>query len=387
MDVTYLRETIPACQRTIYMNTGWSGPSPIPVVEAVKERMEYECYQGPTCREVLDSAEELFLKTKEKVAGLLNVRTSEIALTQNTTEGLNIALNGFPWREGDEIITFDIEHASVLTPCFYTRLRHGASVKVVPLSTNDDWADILTKVADALTDRTRMIVFSHIQYSCGLRMPVEAIRKLISSREVYMLVDGAQTPGHIALDIPRLGVDFYSIPAHKWLLGPDGIGALYIREELISTIQPSYVAYGALDSLEEPIDFQTNAFSMDKFRLTTTSAPLAAGLSAALDFIGEIGPDKIESRNREQATSLKAAIGEVPGVKILSPFDGPGVTGLTSFQIDGLEPAQVVDHLWQERKIVGRAVRKPASIRLATDFFNTDQEIGTVAETLQSLRD
>ncbi len=386
MDVASLREKIPACLRTIYMNTGWSGPSPTPVVEAVKERLEYESYQGPTCQEVLDSAEELFFNTKEKVAGLLNVKASEIALTQNTTEGLNIILNGFPWRDGDEIITFDIEHSSVLTSCFYNRLRRGVSVRVVPLATDDDWADILTKVADALTDSTRMIVFSHVQYSCGLRMPVENIRKLVGSRDVYMLVDGAQTPGHIALDIPRLGVDFYSIPAHKWMLGPDGVGALYIREEMISSIQPSYVAYDSLDSLEEPIDFQTSSSFTDKFRLTTSSAPLAAGFSAALDFIEALGPEKIESRNRELATSLKASIGEVSGVKILSPYDGPGVTGLTSFQIEGFEAAQVVDHLWQERKIVARTVRKPSCIRLATDFFNTDQEIDTVTETLQTLK-
>ena len=203
MDITSLREQIPTCRRTIYMNTGWSGPSPVSVVEAVKERLEYESYEGPTSQPVLDTGRELRLKARDAVAQLLNASISEICLTQNTTEGLNIVLNGFGWREGDEIVTFDIEHNSVLVPCFYAQHRRGARVKVVHLAPSDDWGTILGKVENALTARTRMLVFSHIQYTCGLRIPLEGIRKLISGRgHIHACGRGTDPRSHL----PRPGI-------------------------------------------------------------------------------------------------------------------------------------------------------------------------------------
>ncbi|MFQ5873604.1 MAG: aminotransferase class V-fold PLP-dependent enzyme [Dehalococcoidia bacterium] len=386
MDIGQLREQIPACSRTIYMNTGWSGPSPVSVVQAVKERLEYESYEGPTSQPVLDSGGELRLKVREAVAQLLNVSAPEVCLTQNTTEGLNIVLNGFPWQGGDEIVTFDIDHSSVLVPCLYLQRRCGVRIRAVSLGPSDDWETILSKVEDALTARTRMLVFSHVQYSSGLRMPVEELRSLTRSRETYMLLDGAQTPGHISLDLESLGADFYSIPAHKWLLGPDGAGALYIRKDLIRRIEPTYVAYQAVESTEEPIRYEANSESMDKFDLTTTSVPLTAGFLEAVRFIREVGVEQIEARNRELAASLKARLSEVPGITILSPEDGPGVTGLTTFRIEGVDPAGEVERLWLEHRIVTRCVESLHGIRISLDFFNTEEEIGSLVDALPGLK-
>ncbi|MEE9247430.1 MAG: aminotransferase class V-fold PLP-dependent enzyme, partial [Dehalococcoidia bacterium] len=129
MDIDKIRSQIPTCQRMSYLNVGWSGPSPVRVVEAINKRLEYESYEGPTSQPVLESSEELRLETREAVARLLNVSPTEVALTQNTTEGLNMVMSGFPWREGDEIVTFDIEHSSVMVPCLYAQRRHGVQVR------------------------------------------------------------------------------------------------------------------------------------------------------------------------------------------------------------------------------------------------------------------
>ena len=210
------------------------------------------------------------------MAGLLNVAPDELALTQNTTEGLNMVMAGFPWQEGDEIITFDIEHLSVMIPCLYAEKRHGVKVRVVELGTNDEWDTILSKVEAQMSPRTRMIAFSHIQFSCGLRMPLEGIRSLTKDKGIYMLVDGAQTPGHIALDLSGSGVDFYSTPGHKWMLGPEGTGALFIRRDHIEMINPSYVGHSAVNTEKKPLEFELSG--MNKFKVSTTSAAPGSGL-------------------------------------------------------------------------------------------------------------
>ena len=146
MDVAGLRQQIPTCQGLVYMNTGWSGPSPVLVVQAIKQRLDYEMESGPTSPEVLESGRLVQGKLREAVARLLNASPQEICLTQNTTEGLNIVVNGLPWREGDEIITCSLEHSSVLTPSYYQRRRHGVVVKVLPVASDEAPDNILGQV-------------------------------------------------------------------------------------------------------------------------------------------------------------------------------------------------------------------------------------------------
>ena len=128
MDVSKIRTQIPVCSNLTYLNTGWSGPSPQPVIDAIKARVEYEAAEGPTSKPVRESVQVIEDDTRQAAADLLNITSDELCLTQNTTEGLNIVMAGFPWQEGDEIITFDIEHLSVMIPCLYAEKRHGVKV-------------------------------------------------------------------------------------------------------------------------------------------------------------------------------------------------------------------------------------------------------------------
>ena len=385
MDVGRLRERIPVCQNMVYMNTGWSGPSPVSVVQAIKDRLDYEMEQGPTSPEVYESGREIQAAAKDAVAQLLNASTDEICLTDNTTQGLNIVINGLPWRSGDEIISFDLEHSSVLTPAYFQQLRHGAIVKVLPIATDEAPDAILAKIEAALTERTRLVFFSHIQFACGLRMPVKGIRELIKERGILLLLDGAQTAGHIFLDMQELDCDFYSIPGQKWLLGPEGTGALYIRKELIPQVEPTFVAGRALLPSDDPYRFEPNTSSMDKFLVTSTSTPLRAGMLEAINFIQRIGVKEIERRNLDLAASLKRTLQEIPGVKVLSPLDEASSSGLVSFSINGVDPKLAVARLWDQHRIVARSVSYPPCMRVSLHFFNTDEELDQVVAAVRSL--
>ena len=386
MDFLTLREQIPVSQKMIYVNTGWSGPSPLSVTSAIKERLDYEMEEGPTSPDVYASGREIQSKAREAVAGLLNASPDEICLTSNTTEGLNIVVNGLRWREGDEIITCNLEHSSVLIPSYYQRHRHGAVVKVLPIAANAELDMILSKIESAITDRTRMIFLSHIQYSSGLRMPVKEIREMTKDRGILMLLDGAQTAGHIPLDMRKIDCDFYSIPGQKWLLGPEGVGALYIRKDMIPQVEPTSVGGRASLIHDDPYRFEVNTDSIDKFLVSSTSYPLRAGMVEAIRFIEEIGVGDIEKRNLYLAQHLKRELQMIPRVKILSPMPAARASGLVSFTIDGVDPKAFVEHLWSRHRIVARSVNYPPCVRVSIHFFNTRLEVNHVLEAIRKLK-
>jgi L-cysteine/cystine lyase len=392
IDVHRVRQLIPACQRVIYMNSGWSGPSPTRVVQAMKDRLDMENNEGPTTPHVLEMSRQTQKETRESVASLLNVSAEEITLTQSTTEGLNIVINGLTWQPGDEVITFAPEHSSVLVPCYYLGRRLGVIVNVLPLGPADSHEDIVERVAQAISSRTKLLFFSHIQYTSGLRMPAEALRKLAKENGIQIMMDGAQTPGHIALDLRALDCDFYSIPGHKWLLGPDGVGALYIRKELIPQVDPMKVAGRAIeaDAQFQPMvgsdgHFVAKTGSMEKFEITTTSVPLWVGFMEAIRFHLDLGPSQVESRVLALAYQAKALLSSVPRLKILSPLDGPACSGLVSFTLDGWEPKALVEALWNDAKVVARSVHELPGVRISLSFFNTEEELYVLTDTLGNL--
>ena len=385
MDIDRIREQIPVCRRMVYVNSGWSGPSPVSVVEAIKARLDYEMEQGPTTPDVRESGREIQDQTRLAVANLLNAAPEEVCLTKNTTDGINIVINGLTWNQGDEIITCSLEHSSVLVPSYFQQWRHGAVVKVVALASDEGHDEILAKIESAITDRTRLVFLSHIQYSTGLRMPVEEIRRMTKDRGIMMLLDGAQTAGHIALDMKAIDCDFYAIPGQKWLLGSEGIGALYIRQDMIPQVQPVHVAGRAVMPHDGPEDMEPEIASIDKLKGSSTSTALQAGLLEAISFVQAAGMDEIEARDLDLASQLKQSLGETPGVKVLSPIERSGSSGLVSFAIDGMEPEDAVAKLWERDRIVARQVGFPHGIRVSLHFFNTEEEVGQVVEAVRRL--
>ncbi len=385
MDVQRLRKQIPATQNMVYLNTGWDGPSPKSVVQAVQDRVEYESFNGPTSPPVYQSGRDIHQQAKESAASLLNVSPEEIVPTQCTTDGLNLVLNGLDWKEGDEVITFGLEHSSVLIPAYMLPARHGVRLRVLDLNPTDTHDAIVSRVAEAISPRTRLLFFSHIQYTCGLRMPAEELRKVTKEAGVQMLIDGAQTAGHIALNLREADYDYYSIPGQKWLLGPDGTGALYIRQDLIPSVAATRVSGRAASSYDEHGGFESSTDTIDKYLLTTSSAPLAAGFVEAVSFHQQMGSEAVEARTRTLADQLKQALSEVPGVTILSPTDIARSCGLTSFEIEGIASTDVVSRLWEEFNIVVRPVSELSCIRAATHAFNNEEDIQNLVSAVTQL--
>ena len=172
MDVQKLRDEIPVLQNLTYMNTGWSGPPPRQRRRSDAgpgRRLEAE--QGPTTPGVYESGREIQEEARRAAARLLGADVDETLVTRNTTEGLNIVLSGLDWKEGDEIVTCNLEHGSVLSPSWHIAHRYGAKVRVLDVDPHDSNDAIVSKFEAAMNERTRLIFVSHIEYSTGLRMP------------------------------------------------------------------------------------------------------------------------------------------------------------------------------------------------------------------------
>ena len=368
-----------------YLNTGWAGPSPVSVVEAITRRLEYESYNGPTSVEVLDSGEAIDLEAREAVAGLIGASVDEVLLTSSTTDGINTVMTGLPWREGDEIVTCNLEHSSILLPSYQAQRLRGVKVNVLTLVPDESHESILSRVEDALTDRTRMVFFSHIEYSTGLRMPVEGIRRLTAGRGIWMLIDGAQGAGHVSLDVGELDCDFYAMPGQKWLLGPDGTGALYVRESLIPLVEPARVSGKWVTSYDHDGGVEPDTDNIDKFIVGTSSAPLRAGFVEGIRFVQEVGIAAIEERATMLAALLKTRLAAMPHVQVLSPMEGPGQSGLVTFTIAGRDPEETALHLWGTHRLVIRDVKYPECLRASLDFFNTEEEVDVLADAVRSL--
>ena len=385
MDSTLIRRQIPVCQNLTYLNTGWSGPSPLSVVNAIKDRLDYEMEQGPMTPDVQQSGLEIREQTRVAVANLINADPSEVVITKNTTDGLNHVMNGLAWNDGDEIITCNLEHGSVLIPSHFQNLRHGVNITVLDFDTNESSGSIVEKIQNAITDRTRLVFLSHIQYSTGLRMPVNEIRRITKDSGVMLLLDGAQTAGHIKLDMKDIDCEFYSIPGQKWLLGPEATGALYIRRDMIQHVSPTQVAGKAVVPDHNPYRIQTIPDNIDKFQVTSTNVALHAGLLEAVKFVEDIGLEEIENRNLDLANSLKEGLAKINGVKVLSPTTRDNSSGLVSFTLDGWVPSEAVANIWENHRIVCRQVAFPVCIRASMHFFNTEEEVNQLLTAVSGL--
>jgi selenocysteine lyase/cysteine desulfurase len=388
IDIERVRADIPSVQRNIYMNTGWAGPRPVSVTQAIKERYDYESSEGPGHAVAVITGQETQLKAKGALAKLIGVTPDEITFTQNTTEALNLIMNGLPLQNGDEVVLCDLEHTAVIIPALYLQKRRGCTVKVIKIDpANDDKATILSKFNDAVTGKTRLVVASHIQYSTGLRMPIKELAAMAHQRGAYMLVDGAQAVGHMNVNIPELGADFYAFPAHKWLLGPEGLGILYMRKDLISKVEPLILSEDSVTGYGLDGNFIPNTGNISRYTASTQAPAMWAGVIAAVEYVNSWGLPSIEAHIMDMSSLLKRALPKIAGLTLLSHIDGDLASGIVSFSIKGAEPAEVATSLWNSGHCVARWINYPACTRLCISFFNSDRDVNGVFGLIRKAAD
>lgn len=360
-----------------YLNTGWAGPSPAAVLERMRASLEEEALLGPASPQGLAIGREAAVEAIAGAAKLLGAGDDEVALTHGTTEGVNMVLHGLPWQPGDELVTADLEHPALAATTKVIAERYGVVLREVEIPSQASAEEMVTRITGALTPRTRLVALSHIQFTCGLRMPLEPIAVAAHEAGALLLVDGAQTGGHIVLDMPSLGADFYAISGQKWLFGPTGTGALFVRREMRERLRPMFVAHD--------LDAGGRRAGARLYELTSNGAGLAAGFAEGLRIHHELGPERIEARTKALSDRLRLGLQDAPGVRLTSPTDPDTACGLVSVAVDGMEPDEVTKALWDNHRIVGRNVASPAAVRLSTAPFNTEEEMDLTAAAIREI--
>jgi len=377
---TQLRDQFLLSRERIYLNTGALGPSPRAVVDTVRDEIERLEIKGDSGRDQ-DRWEEI----KQKAAGLLGGRATEIAFIRNTTEGVNIVCHGLPLESGDEVIATTQEHVGSILPWVERRQRDGIVVRQVDPGGDADLC--LSRVEALISPRTRVITAPHISCATGQVLPVEALGELAARHGLWYFVDGAQAPGAMPVDLPSLQCHAYATSGHKWLMGPKGTGLLFVREDALDVIRARWVgAYscGWDGNPEADLQFVPTA---QRYEYGTPNAPLEIGLGAAIDFVSDIGLETIQRRDRALATvTYEGLVGL--GTQLLSPADAAQRSALTTFHFPGRDQGEIQHFLGQEYAIRGRRVHEGGldAIRVATHVFNTFAEIERLLEGVQAVQ-
>jgi selenocysteine lyase/cysteine desulfurase len=384
MSLSTLRDSIRATRNIIYMNTGFTGPSPEPVLQRVREVMEKEATVGPASVEGLQQSRAIGEEAREVIALLLNADVDEVAVTHGTTEGLHVAIYGLDWQPGDEFVTCNLEHPALATPANVLEER-GVTVKRVEVPANASSGEALELLASAMTARTKLVALSHVQYSCGLKLPAKQLIEAAHRVGALVALDGAQTGGQLDIDVKALDVDFYSISGQKWMLGPNATGALYMSSRHQRTVAPLFTTHAVADARAMPADGPGGGNPMMRFRIASQSPALMAGFTTAIKLLQEIGLDQVEEYTQALGTRLRQGVASIAGCSVTGPTTADASCGLTAVAVEGWEPRQLVDALWERWRIAVRVVNFPAAIRFSTAPFNTAEEVDKALEALRTL--
>ena len=380
-----VRVRFPVAERVVYLNTGWSGPSSREVVAAMEQRLEREAFEGPTSPDVRNEKGMLVRRARHAFASLIGADDDEVALTYTTTEGVNTVLRGLGLVACDEVLTCNLEHNAVMIPSYLARDRDGVAVNIVRFPSRDETAaSMLDAFEQAMTPRTKLLLLSHVSWNRGTRLPLREICAMAHARGALVAVDAAQSAGHIDFDVREMDCDVLALPGHKWLLGPDGAAAMYVRRDLIERLQPLAVVHGANRHYDFEGNFEYANDTIHKFELTTHSGPVLAGLATSLDMFAEIGMPAIEARCMELASRFVAGLCAIDGARITSPLDASVRSGMVTFAVRDFNPHETVAALYGIDKIVGR-VCNDKRIRACFHIFNDESDVDRTLSAVERI--
>lgn len=365
-----------------YCNTGTLGASPREVIDELAERtarLERELADWDYTRvdgEPLTGYQPLS-EFRSAVGDLVNAPPEEIALTQNATMGMSFLASGLDLAPGDEVLSTDQEHVGGICPWRLQAKRRGVVVKELPLAPALTSPDAVVRLfAEAATPRTRVLVFSHITSSLGIKLPASELCALARERGALAIVDGAQAVGQIRVDVKALGCDAYVASPHKWLLAPKGTGLLYLRREVQDRFWTT-LASAAWDDREKA------AFRFMQYG--TGSVPLVHALLAAVRFVNRLGLERIERWDAALTRRLREGLSRLSAVRLSSPADPAFAAAITTFRIEGVTARALQDALWAQRIRV-RSQGDEKGVRLSAHLYVGPEDIDRVIETVASLR-
>jgi cysteine desulfurase/selenocysteine lyase len=398
-DVDKIRKDFPILQQKIYnrplvyFDNAATAQRPQEVIDALTKT--YTEYYGNIHRAahfLADKATAAYEETREKARALINAETREqIIFTKGTTESINLAAFSFGEafiQEGDEIIVSEMEHHSNIVPWQLMAGRKGAKIVMLPI--DDEGRLLIEKLDSLITLQTKLISVAHVSNVLGTINPIKQIAQIAHSKNVPILVDGAQSVPHLQIDVQDLDVDFYAFSAHK-MYGPNGVGVLYGKKELLEQMPP-YQGGGEMIS---EVKFSGTTYNElpYKFEAGTPNISGVIAFGAAIDYLQNIGIKDAAAWETELLNYATAKLIQIPGLHIYGTQ--PEKSGVISFNVEGIHFFDLGTMLDK----FGIAVRTghhcadplmdhfgiQGTVRVSFAFYNTKTEIDVFVEALKKV--
>jgi L-cysteine/cystine lyase len=376
--VALLRAQLPATDAGIYLDTGWVGPLPAETVGAMRELEDFELRYGRATPDARDELRGRMDEARAVVAALLGADPAELALTHSTTDGMGVAAWALDWRPGDEIVTTDQEHPGALAPLTMIRDRFGVSLRFADTGDGGDDERTLAAIEAESSPRTRLVAVPHVTWLSGAVLPVERIGELARRHGAWLAVDGAQAAGAIPVDVPALGADFYALPAQKWLLGPEGMGALWASPRAIADARQSAAGWHDVES-PPPSGDPRRFGDARRFDATSFHRPSVGGFARSVGWLEmHVGLDWAFARAARLARWTADALAVVPGVELLTPRDR--MATLVAFRVKGWTPGEASRVLARRHFVLLRTLPPFEALRASVGFFNREDELARFVE-------
>ncbi|NOT02380.1 MAG: aminotransferase class V-fold PLP-dependent enzyme [Phycisphaerales bacterium] len=362
---------------------------------AVTRNYNFQNHAGvaPMCRRAADAARQYldactasayvgngFYKHAEHVrrlaAQLINAKPDEVTFVKNTTEGINLVSNGLVWKNGDNVVTTNVEFPSNVYP-WENLAPRGVKVRMVMEETG---RIPIERLVEAIDSRTRVVAVSSVQFASGYRTDLATLGEHCQEKGVFLCVDAIQSLGAMPIDVRGMHIDFLSADAHKWLCGPEGIGLFFVGKEIQGYLKPSCIGWM---SVKNAWDFDHADFdlanSISRYDSGSYNLMGIYALGGALEMLLEIGIDQICNRVLFLTDRLVTGLRE-KGYRVFSPRERAESSGIVSFSSDVHDHQQIQRHLLAEHRLV-LAVRK-GRLRASPHFYNTEKEIDQLVELL-----
>ena len=378
-----LRKQFMLADDKVFFNTGTVGVMPRPVVNAVTKHLNYMAtdvadwaYKDDSKERFISGYQDL-MYIRTKVGKIINCDPKGIGLTDNVTNAMSYIANGIELKSGDEVLTTNQEHPGGRCSWEVREKRDGVVLKIIdipkPIQSTDEVLDIVKK---SITPNTKVLMLSHVISGSGAILPVKEICAAAKAQGIFTVLDGAQTVGHIKVDIKDIGCDAYVGCFHKWIGAPTGTGFMYVDLQKIKNVWTT-VASAQWDNHED-----------DGYRFTqrgTGNFSILVGLDAALDFYFEVGHVRWTDRVKFLGDRLRDGLAKNKKVNFFNPKDPDMCAGISVYNIDGFTGAKLQDAYWEKGRMRPRSAGDVFGVRHSTHIFNSEKEIDRAIEIVNEL--
>jgi len=399
MNVAAVRSDFPILSREVsgkplvYLDNGATTQKPQQVIDKIARFFENEnsnIHRGVHYLSM--GATDQYDRARARLAKMIHApETCEVLFVRGTTEAINLVASTYGRRleKGDEILLTMMEHHANIVPWQLLAEERGLVIQVAGLTGSGEID--LDDFAAKLTERTKAAVFTHVSNVLGTINPVKELTRLAKEKGAMVLVDGAQAVPHLSVDVKEIGCDFYTFSSHK-MFGPDGVGVLWGREELLNSMPP----YQGGGDMIEQVSFEGTTFRgiPERFEAGTPNISGAIGLGAAVDYLNATGREEIERYEKNLLEYATTAMNEIEGLKIHGT--APDKVGVISFTMDGVHPHDIGTILDTEGVAIraGHHCAQPlmdhlkisGTARASFAFYNTNEEADRLVEAIRKVK-